>query len=74
MKLHRILYKLYGSEKEANRDLKKLIDEIPTAFIEQSQTSGHWVLYLFASEYERQTQKFLKQFKDKKMEVFYQYK
>lgn len=74
MKSHRILYNLYSSEKEACRDLEKLIKKYPKAFIEPSDTTSNWILYLAASENKKEIDEYISSLKKEKIQVFYQYK
>lgn len=74
MKLHRILYKVCLTKKEAEKELNKLLLKIPTSFIEESADSGHWIVYLFASESEKQTKENLQFYKKEGLQIFYQYK
>ena len=74
MKSHRVLYKLYSSEKEACRDLEKLIKKHPKAFIEPSDTTSNWILYLATSENKKEIDEYISSLKKKKIQVFYQYK
>ena len=70
---HRIVYKFYLTQKEAEKDLKKLENDCPTAFVELTE-AGHYGLYLYASNFKHQTEMFLKEYRKKNIICFYDYR
>lgn len=71
---YRILYKICCTQSDAIRELNKIKDKVKHPFIELSQTSGGWIIYLFSTDNKNLAEEGRRYYKKNGLECFIQIK